>query len=96
MNGLPESVTVGETYGFDVIGNLTIIDTTNEVTFTTEVTVVSETEISGVARSTVLHADYGISIPNAPGVANVTDEVDLEIVFVAREATDAPAEATEE
>ena len=47
------------------------------------VTPVSETRIEGSAHATVLRADYGLQIPNAPGVANVSEEVGLEIDFVA-------------
>ncbi|MGB7342118.1 MAG: YceI family protein [Phototrophicaceae bacterium] len=86
ITGLPDSITIGETYTFDIIGNLTIIDTTEEVTFTTDVTIVSETEISGSASSSVIYADWGINIPNVPGVANVETDADLVINFVARTA----------
>lgn len=78
-----ESVSVGDTLTFDITGNLTIKDTTNEVTFTTSVTVDSDTQISGTASANVLYADYGLVIPDVPSVANVTDDVDLEINFVA-------------
>jgi len=86
ITGLPDSITIGETYTFDIIGNLTIIDTTEEVIFTTDVTIVSETEISGSASSSVIYADWGINIPNVPGVANVETDADLVINFVARTA----------
>jgi polyisoprenoid-binding protein YceI len=84
LNGLPESVTVGETYSFEIIGNLTIINTTNPVTFATTVTIDSEDVISGTATVTVLYADWGITIPDAVGVADVTDDVTLAIEFIAR------------
>jgi polyisoprenoid-binding protein YceI len=84
LNGLPESVTVGETYSFEIIGNLTIINTTNPVTFATTVTIDSEDVISGTATVTVLYADWGISVPDAVGVADVTDDVTLAIEFIAR------------
>ena len=84
LNGLPESVTVGETYSFEIVGNLTIINTTNPVTFVTTVTMDSEDAISGTATTTVLYADWGISVPDAVGVADVTDDVTLAIEFIAR------------
>lgn len=84
LNGLPETAEVGETYTIDIIGDLTIIDTTNEVTFTTEVTIVSETEITGSATSTITYGDWGIPIPTAPSVANVDEDVVLAINFIAR------------
>ena len=86
LNGLPESVTVGETYTFEIVGDLTITGVSREVTFTTTVTMDSETAISGVATATVLYADWGINIPDVPSVSNITDEVILAIDFVANQA----------
>lgn len=84
INGLPDRVSIGETYTFDIVGDLTIIDTTAETTFTTEVTIVSATEISGTASSSIIYADWGITIPSVPRVANVETDADLVINFVAR------------
>ncbi|MCL4251655.1 MAG: YceI family protein [Anaerolineae bacterium] len=81
--GLPDSVSVGETYTFNIIGDLTITGVTQEATFTTYVTVDSETQIRGTATATAAYADWGIRIPNAPGVANVTPDVTLTIEFTA-------------
>ncbi len=78
-----ESVSVGETLTFDITGNLTITGVTQEVTFNASVTVDSATQISGTATSNVLYADFGLVIPDVPSVANVTDDVDLAINFVA-------------
>lgn len=98
ITGLPESITVGETYTFQIIGDLTIVDTTNQVTFDTEVTVDSETQISGTATANILWADWGLTIPSVPNVANITEDVDLTIDFVAVEPSedDMSAEATAE
>ena len=60
LSGLPDSVDVGETYTFDIIGDLTILDTTTEVTFNAEVTVVSETEITGSATTNILYGEWGL------------------------------------
>jgi len=83
LSGLPESVEIGDTYTFQIVGDLTIVETTNAVTFDTTVTIDSEEQISGSATATVLRTDFGLNIPNVPGVANVTDDVDLAINFVA-------------
>ncbi|MEL6524238.1 MAG: YceI family protein [Chloroflexota bacterium] len=98
LTGLPEEITTGETYTFQIIGDLNILDVTESVTFDAEVTIVSETEITGTASTSVLWADYGISIPNVPGVANITDDVALIIDFVAVPPAEGEmeAEATEE
>jgi len=83
INGLPETVAVGETYTFDIVGNLTVVGVTNEVTFTTQVTIASEDQITGTATASIQFADWGIAIPNAPGVANVTPDVTLTLDFTA-------------
>ena len=39
---------------------------------------------SGVATVQVLRGDFGLTIPDVPSVANVTDDVELALHFVAR------------
>lgn len=81
--GLPETVAVGDTVEFQIIGDLTIRDITRSVTFEASVEVVSESRLNGYASTTVLYPDFNLTIPEAPGVANIADEVILEIEFVA-------------
>jgi polyisoprenoid-binding protein YceI len=81
--GLPDSVSVGESFAFQIVGDLTVRDATREVTFDAAVTPISETELEGTATTMILYADFGLSIPDAPAVASVEDEVRLEIDFVA-------------
>lgn len=83
VTGLPESVAVGDTFTFQVTGDLPLAGVTREVTFDVTLTVVSQTRIEGTGTTTVLRSDYGLQIPPVPSVANVTDEVALEIKFVA-------------
>jgi len=78
-----ESVSVGDTLSFDITGDLSIADVTRSVTFAASVTLESETRIRGSASANVLYADYNLVIPQVPSVANVTDDVDLAIHFVA-------------
>lgn len=85
LTGLPESVVSGETYTFKVVGDLTIIGQTQPVTFTAQVMPASEAQLSGAATATVKYAGWGINIPNAPGVANITEDVTLTINFVANQ-----------
>jgi polyisoprenoid-binding protein YceI len=84
INNLPQSVSVGATYAIEIVGDLTILNTTNSVTFAAEITIDDADVISGTATVTVLYADWGISIPNVPGVADITDDVTLAIEFAAR------------
>jgi polyisoprenoid-binding protein YceI len=84
VSGLPSSIQVGEPVTFQLVGNLTVRDVTREVTFATTVTLVSDTRLEGIAQATIRYQDFAITIPNAPGVANVGDAVRLEIMIVAQ------------
>lgn len=83
VNGLPESVEIGEEITFEIVGDLTIREITDEVTFSVTATPVSEEQITGTATTEVLRSDFDLQIPQVRDVANVTDEVTLEIDFVA-------------
>jgi polyisoprenoid-binding protein YceI len=83
VNGLPDSVSEGETVNFTIVGDLTIRGVTAEATFDVEATVDSATQLSGAASTIVLRSDYGLNIPSVPNVANVEEEVELYIDFVA-------------
>jgi polyisoprenoid-binding protein YceI len=81
--GLPDVISIGETAQFMITGDLTIRGATNKATFDLEVTAVDESTLSGTATAQVLRSDFGIGIPSVPGVADVTDEVTLNLTFVA-------------
>ena len=85
VDGLPASAAVGEEITFTVSGDLTIRDITQPVVFTVTATAVSEGQLAGTASAVVLRADYGLQIPSVPNVANVEEEVELYIDFVAFE-----------
>jgi polyisoprenoid-binding protein YceI len=85
VDGLPASAAAGEEVSFTVSGDLTIRDITQPVVFTVTATAVSEGELAGTASAVVLRADYGLEIPSVPNVANVEEEVELYIDFVAFE-----------
>ena len=79
-----DKVVVGDSVSFLVSGDLTIAGVTRPVIFSTVATFSSETEIRGTATVNLLYADFGMVIPDVPSVANVTDDVDLSLEFVAR------------
>jgi len=83
IEGLPQVIAVGESYTFDILGNLTIRDVVREVQFAAQVTIESDVRISGFASTVLLYADYGLTIPSVPFVASVDEEVELTIDFVA-------------
>jgi polyisoprenoid-binding protein YceI len=86
IEGLPASVAVGQEVTFTILGDLTIRDITQQVTFQVTAVLTSDTQLTGTATTTVLRGDYGLQIPNVPSVANVEDEVVLTIQFTANNA----------
>lgn len=84
ITGLPQSGTVGQTYTFQMTGNLTIRDVTQPVTFEVTATPTTDTRLEGTAQATIRYADFNITIPQVPQVASVSDDVRLEIDFVAQ------------
>jgi polyisoprenoid-binding protein YceI len=79
----PENPTLGEALEFQISGDLTVRDSTHPVIFDVIVTAVSETRLEGSASAMIARADYGLQIPEVPRVADVDEEVLLEIDFVA-------------
>lgn len=84
VNGLPDSAAVGDTVSFTIDGDLTIRDTTLPATFDITVTVASESELTGTASTVIDREAFDLTIPSVPSVANVEEEVELYIDFVAR------------
>lgn len=83
LAGLPEQATIGQAFTFQIIGDLTVKDVTRSVTFEVTVTPIDENQIRGEATTTIRHADFGLLIPDVPSVSDVSDEVRLELEFVA-------------
>ncbi|MCC6456770.1 MAG: YceI family protein [Caldilineaceae bacterium] len=83
VEGLPGNVAVGESFDLLVTGDLTIRTITQPMSFEVTVTPLSETELRGSARATLLRADFDLQIPRVPSVADVSEEVMLEFDFVA-------------
>jgi polyisoprenoid-binding protein YceI len=83
VTGLPDSVETGDTVEFQITGDLTVRDTTSEVTFDVTVTAVSPSRIEGAAAATVMRRQFNLRIPSVSNVVGVDEEVILEIDFVA-------------
>ena len=83
ITGLPSTGAIGETFTFQITGNLTIRNITQEVAFDVTVTLVSLERLEGRASATVLRSDYQLVIPSVPSVADVSEQVLIEIDFVA-------------
>ncbi len=84
IQGLPAQATAGDSFAFQVTGDLKIKDVSKPVTFDVDVKADSEAQISGLAKTTIKRSDFNLSIPSAPGVADVTEEVRLELAFTAK------------
>jgi polyisoprenoid-binding protein YceI len=83
IEGLEGSAGVGDELSFTVSGDLTIRDVTQPVTFDVTATLTSDTSISGSASTVVERGPFELVIPSVPTVANVSEEVPLELDFVA-------------
>lgn len=81
--GLEGSAAIGEQFSFRVSGNLTIRDITLPVIFNVTAQATSEASIVGTATTTVQRSDFNLIVPSVPGVANVGEDVTLEIDFTA-------------
>ncbi len=83
ITGLSGSAAVGQSFQFQITGDLTIQDVTQPVTFDVTAQAVSNNQISGTATATVQRSDFNLQIPSVPQVANVGQQVALQIDFVA-------------
>jgi polyisoprenoid-binding protein YceI len=83
IEGLPATAAVGDTFSFQITGDLKIRDIIQPAIFDVTVTADRATQISGLAQTIVQRADFDLNIPDVDGVADVTEEVRLELEFVA-------------
>jgi polyisoprenoid-binding protein YceI len=86
VTGLPAEVSVGDTFSFEVAGDLTVRDVSQPVTFGVTVTVESLDRLTGSASAQILRSDFGLTIPSVPQVASVEDLASLELDFAAGRA----------
>ncbi|MEM7334956.1 MAG: YceI family protein [Chloroflexota bacterium] len=84
--GLAESITVGESVTFNILGDLTIRDISLPQTLTVSATLQADMAIIANVNTAVNREDYNLIIPGVPHVDNVEEEVELYIDFVARQA----------
>jgi polyisoprenoid-binding protein YceI len=86
ISGLPETVTAGQPFTFQIGGDLTIRGATRPATFDVTVTPAEDGTLSGSATTTIQYSDWGISIPSVPFVAGVGNQVVLQLNFAATAA----------
>lgn len=83
ITGLSGAAQPGQAFTFQIAGDLTIRDVTKPVVF--EVTAIGETatRLTGTATVVVQRGAFNLTIPSVPNVANVGEDVTLQINFVA-------------
>ncbi|MFZ0545521.1 MAG: YceI family protein [Candidatus Promineifilaceae bacterium] len=84
--GLSGSATPGQEWTFQIVGDLTIRDITNQVTFDVTAQIGENGQLVGTAATTVNRSDFNLNIPSVPFVADVGEEVTLSLDFAAPEA----------
>jgi polyisoprenoid-binding protein YceI len=82
ISGLSGSAAPGQSFTFQVSGDLTIKDITKPITFDVSVNVESPERLVGSAKATLNRADFELVVPSVPFVANVGETIALEIDFV--------------
>jgi polyisoprenoid-binding protein YceI len=84
VEGLPDprAVVPDEPFYFRVTGDLTIRGITQPVTFDMQLTTKSARELVGAGTAVISRASFNLQIPKLRNVADVSDEVALEIDFV--------------
>ncbi len=80
--GLQGTAEVGKPFTFQVEGDLTIRDVTKTVVFELSITGETTDRLSGTAKAVIKRADFNLNIPDVPFVADVGEEITLEIDLV--------------
>ena len=84
IEGAPDNYSEGEEVQFKLVGDLTIREITQPVTFDVTASLEDDT-ITGVATAQLLLSDYGIDPPNFANTLAVEDEFEVKVEFTARE-----------
>lgn len=83
VQDLPERVEVGVKFPFTMVGTLKIAGVTHEETFRGTAQFASANILLGSAEATVNRADYDLVIPSLPFIADVDEQVRLNIDIMA-------------
>lgn len=82
LRGLPDSYTPGETVEFEILGDLTVRETTVPTTFAVTAQLAG-TRLSGTATTQLLMTDFGFDPPAIANLIAAENEVDVTFEFVA-------------
>jgi polyisoprenoid-binding protein YceI len=81
--GLSGSASPGQTLTFQIVGDLTIRDITQPVTFEVTAEINDVGQLLASAVTTITRAQYDLTIPSVPFVADVGEEVTINLNIVA-------------
>ena len=84
LEGSPENYTEGEEVQFKLLGDLTIREITQPVTFDVTAKVEGDT-VTGVATADLKMTDFGIEPPNFVNTLSVANEFQVRVEFTAQE-----------
>lgn len=84
LEGAPDSYTMGEEVNFQLVGQLTIRETTQPATFDVTATLNDDT-VTGVATAALTMSDFGITPPDFVNTLTVADDFQVRVEFTARE-----------
>jgi polyisoprenoid-binding protein YceI len=83
ISGLPGSYTAGQELSFQVMGDLTVKETTKPVTFDVTAKLDGDT-LTGTAVTTILLSEFGVGPIEIAGMLGTEDQAKLTLAFVAR------------
>ena len=83
IEGLPASGQEGVDYPLKITGDLTIKETTKQVTFDAAIRLEGDT-LTGTATSTILMSEFGVGPISIAGILETQDEAKLTLTFAAR------------
>lgn len=84
VTGVPNEIKTNVPFPFTVTGNLTIRGMTKSVSFAAQGTLRADGSFAATAEHVVTYADFGVSVPNLPFLANVDKTAKLSVSIVAR------------
>lgn len=88
VRGLTETPSPGTPVRFQIAGDLTVREITRPVIFEATLDEISDSAIRGNATTTVTRGEFSLTVPNLPFLANVADDVKLDVKIHARPAED--------
>lgn len=84
IEGLPATAKLDQEFTYRILGDLMISGVTKEATFEGSGKFTSDSEFVGMASTTVMRSDFNLVVPSFPFLADVADNVGLQIEFVAK------------